>query len=890
VLRLTNIVIGIAVAIISLSLWAYINRPQMHPQWPKRVMGFAFSPYHANQDPREHRYPSLAQIEADLKLLSGKAMAIRTYSVEDTLAEIPQLARKYNLNVCLGAYLSHDEARNAWEFPLFLNIARSNPNVVRAMVGNETLHHRLIDSDPDVNYKKLISYLDKARKELHIPVSTAEPAYIWSEKYPDLVNHVDFIAVQILPYWEGRDAVKAVDYTFDIVKGLRKQFPGKPIIISEVGWPSNGRTRQQDAKEVAPGQSRQEAVASVSNEAIFLRNFLGRAPKEGYVYYIMEAFDQPWKTDIEGSVGAYWGVYDVERHPKFEFTQPIVPVPRWQVLAAISIVLAVITFALLLIDSKTLRGHGRSFLAVVSYFTATAIVWIVYDYSNQYLTVGSIIIGLLLVIGMIGILAVLLAEAHEWAEALWVKQRRRAFIPVHLPDAQLPKVSIHVPAYNEPPEMLSQTLQALAQLDYPDYEVIVIDNNTKDPAVWQPIEVLCQDLGERFRFFHVDPLPGFKAGALNFGLRHTDPAAQIVAVIDSDYIVDPMWLRDLAPQFSNSKVAIVQAPQDYRDFQESAFKAMCFSEYRGFFFIGMITRNERNAIIQHGTMTMIRKGVLEQVGGWGEWCITEDAELGLRIFEQGHEAVYISQSYGRGLMPDTFEDYKKQRYRWAYGAVQILKHHWRSLVTSNKTNLTSGQRYHFLAGWLPWIADGVNLFFTVAAICWSLAMMIEPKFVDPPLVIFAILPLSLFSFKIAKIIYLYRTTVHASLKHTISAAWAGLALSHTIAVAILEGLLTNNKPFFRTPKLKSPSRLLKALIDARWEWLFALGLWGSAFGVNIRQPNGGLDLQLWMVLLVIQSLPYAAAIVMAIISGLPGLPVYHDKDAVTPELDTTVIK
>ncbi|MBI1423908.1 MAG: glycosyltransferase [Gammaproteobacteria bacterium] len=878
-LRLTNVIIGIAVAIISLSLWAYINRPQQHPNWPKRVMGFAFSPYHADQDPRQKRYPSLEQIESDLKLLSGKATAIRTYSVENDLAEIPRLARKYNLNVCLGAYLSYDEKRNAWEFPLFMNIARSNPNVVRGIVGNEVLHHKLM------KYDELVSYLDKARKGLRVPISTAEPAYIWSTKYPELVNHVDFIAVQILPYWEGRDAEKAVDYTFDIVKGLQKQFPGKPIIISEVGWPSNGRTRLELAEEVPKGQSRQEAVASEANQAIFLRNFLALAPKEGYVYYIMEAFDQPWKTDIEGSVGAYWGVYDVNRHPKFEFTQPIVPVPQWQVLAGISIVLAVITFALLLIDSKTLRGHGRSFLAVVSYFAATAVVWIVYDYSNQYLTLGSIIIGLLLVIGMVGILAVLLAEAHEWAEALWIKQHRREFVPVHLPEEQLPRVSIHVPAYNEPPEMLAQTLRALAQLDYPNYEVIVIDNNTKDPAVWQPIEALCKTLGERFRFFHVDPLAGFKAGALNFAMRHTDPAAEIVAVIDSDYIVEPGWLRDLAPQFSNAAVAIVQAPQDYRDYGESVFKAMCFSEYRGFFFIGMVTRNERNAIIQHGTMTMVRKSVLEDINGWSEWCITEDAELGLRIFEQGHEAVYISKSYGRGLMPDTFNDYKKQRYRWAYGAVQILKRHWRSLLARNNTELTYGQRYHFLAGWLPWIADGVNLGFTIAAICWSVAMMVAPKFFDPPLVIFAILPLSLFCFKIAKIIYLYRTTVHASLKHTISAAWAGLALSHTIAVAIIEGLLTNSKPFFRTPKLKHPSRLLAALVDARWEWLFALGLWAAAIGVRIMQPEGGLDLQLWMLLLIIQSLPYVAAIVMAIISALPGLPVYHDKDAVTPNLD-----
>lgn len=876
--RLTNVVIGIAVTMISISLWAYINRPEAPPAWPEKVTGFSFSPYRSDQDPRAGIYPSLAEIEEDLALLAGKATAIRTYSVEDTLAAIPRLAAKYNLNVCLGAYLSYDEERNAWEFPLFLNVAQSHPNVVRAIVGNETQLTKILP------YEELIRYLDEARKKLRIPVSTAESADIWL-KHPDLVEHVDFIAVQILPYWEGKNADAAVDHAFGVVKKLRETYPNKPVIISEIGWPSKGRARLE--QEPPPDRPRQQAVASESNQAMFLRNFLARVKDEKVIYYIIEAFDQPWKTDIEGAVGAYWGVYDADRNPKFEFTQPIVPVPSWRVLAGISIILAGITFGLLLIDSRSMRGHGRSFLAIVSFFAATAIVWIVYEYSSLYLTVGTVIIGVLLVLGMIGLLAVLLAEAHEWAEAIWYKQRRRAMAALTTTDRQyLPKVSIHVPAYNEPPAMLRKTLKALAALDYPDFEVLVIDNNTKDPTIWQPVQDYCAQLGERFRFFHVDPLDGFKAGALNFALQKTAADAEVIAVIDSDYVVDSNWLRELAPHFGNERIAIVQAPQDYRDQQQSAFKAMCFSEYRGFFFIGMVTRNERNAIIQHGTMTLIRKPVLEQVGGWSEWCITEDAELGFRIFKHGYEAIYTPHSYGRGLMPDTFNDYKKQRYRWAYGAVQILKRHWSALFWSESTRLTWGQRYHFIAGWLPWFADGVNLMFTIAGICWSAAMMLYPKQVDPPWVIFAVLPLTLFCFKIAKIIYLYRTTVHATLRHTISAAFAGLALSHTIAVAILRGLFTSSEPFFRTPKLKSPNRLRKAIADARWELLFVLGLWGSAIGVNLAQPLGGVDLQLWTLLLLIQSLSYVAAVIMALISGLPTLPAYHDPDDVLPSTDS----
>ena len=165
-----------------------------------------------------------------------------------------------------------------------------------------------------------------------------------------------------------------------------------------------------------------------------------------------------------------------------------------------------------------------------------------------------------------------------------------------------------MPAYNEPPQMLIETLDALARLDYPDYEVIVVDNNTQDEAVWRPVEQHCAQLGARFRFFHVDPLPGFKAGALNFALARTargrgDRRRHRQRLQGRARTGCATW----CPAFAEPNVAIVQAPQDYRDGDESAFKAMCYAEYRGFFHIGMVTRNERNAIIQHGTMTLVRR-------------------------------------------------------------------------------------------------------------------------------------------------------------------------------------------------------------------------------------------------------------------------------------------
>ncbi len=867
-MRRANIIIGLALAVLSFCIWGYMNRPEQEPPWPSRIQGFSFQPMRDGQDPTTGNYPSEAQINEDLALLSGKTHAIRTYTVEGTIASIPALAKKHGLNVTLGAWMSGDLERNETEIQKMIEIARANANVVRAIVGNESALRE------EVTIAQLCAYLDRVRQAIPVPVSTAEPWHVWL-KHPELAAHVDFLAVHMLPYWEGVDVDQAVDYIVKRIDELKARFPNKPIVIAEVGWPSNGRTRQG-------------AVASMANEAVFLRRFLARAEKEKYTYYVMEAFDQPWKRVTEGAVGAYWGVYDVERHPKFPFSAPIVAIPNWRVLAIISVVVAAVMFTLMLRDSHTLRSRGRSFLAVVTYFAATAAVLIVYDYIHQYLTISTIVVGITMFIGMIGVIMVLLTEAHEWAETQWVYRRRRAFHPLYLPEDQLPFVSVHVPAYNEPPDMMIETLNALAALDYPRFEVLVIDNNTKDPNVWQPVERHCQKLGERFRFYHVDPLMGFKAGALNYALRLTAPQAEIVAVIDSDYTVNPNWLKDLAPQFSNARIALVQAPQDYRDDQANAFKAICFSEYQGFFFIGMVTRNERNAIIQHGTMTMVRHSVLKEVGGWAEWCITEDAELGLRIFELSYDAIYIPKSYGQGLMPDTFSDFQKQRFRWAYGAVQILRRHAVFLLGRKSNRLTLGQRYHFMAGWLPWISDGINLAFNFGALAWSLGMILWPKKVDPPLIALSLLPLSLFTFKVGKLIFLYRMRIQATVAQTLSAAIAGFALSHTIAKAMVTGFFTRNKPFYRTPKLATKLALVRALANAYQEVLILLAFLGAIVGVFLRQPSISLDLHLWILVLLVQSSPYAATILLSIISGFPKLSakwVRHSR--LQPESDMT---
>ena len=162
-------------------------------------------------------------------------------------------------------------------------------------------------------------------------------------------------------------------------------------------------------------------------------------------------------------------------------------------------------------------------------------------------------------------------------------------------------------SYNEPVDILRPTLESLARLDYPHLIVQVVDNNTSDPAVWQPLQQLCEQLGPRFQFLHLEPWPGFKAGALNEATRRLAPQVEIIGIIDADYIVEPHFLQAMVGHFDDPTVAFAQSSQNYRDWQDSSYLRGLFYSFRYFFDVTMPARAHRNAIIFCGTMGLIRR-------------------------------------------------------------------------------------------------------------------------------------------------------------------------------------------------------------------------------------------------------------------------------------------
>ena len=250
--------------------------------------------------------------------------------------------------------------------------------------------------------------------------------------------------------------------------------------------------------------------------------------------------------------------------------------------------------------------------------------------------------------------------------------------------------------------MLKQTLDSVARLEYPNFECVLVINNTPDPALWRPIEEYCRELGDRFKFIRRDELEGFKAGALRLALANTAADAEIIGIIDADYTVDPSWLKELVPVFADPATGLIQAPQDHRDAGRSVMHHVMNGEYAGFFDVGMIQRNENNAIVVHGTMCLIRRTALDAAGGWSSDTICEDTDLGLAILERGWRAQYTNRRYGWGLLPDTYEAFKKQRHRWACGGAQIIRKHWRRFLPGGSL-LTPDQKRDFALGWITWL-------------------------------------------------------------------------------------------------------------------------------------------------------------------------------------------
>jgi glucan 1,3-beta-glucosidase len=302
----------------------------------EKLTCISYAPFHGEQAPFTWnlRIPD-RQIAADLRRLSALTSCVRTYSAKGAQGRIAELAPAFGLDVLQGIWLGRNRADNRREVEAALELARKHPATIKALiVGNETLLRGELPAD------EIKAHLEEVRERSGLPVTYADVWEFWL-KAPELAAATDFVTIHILPYWENDPVAErdAVAHVREVRKKFEADFPGKEILIGEVGWPSRGRMRDG-------------ALPSPANQARFLSGVVSLAKAENWKVNLIEAFDQPWKRLLEGTVGGYWGLYDdARRAPKFQFGEPVSNHPDWRLKAGL--------------------GVGAAFLAVIAFWAGS---------------------------------------------------------------------------------------------------------------------------------------------------------------------------------------------------------------------------------------------------------------------------------------------------------------------------------------------------------------------------------------------------------------------------------------------------------------------------------------------------------------------------------------
>ena len=329
--------LGLACLVVSAAViaatWFWLGSPQAVPQAPvaagEKLYCLSYAPFRGQQNPFD---PSAvvpaAQLEEDLTQLAKLTDCVRIYSVDQGLGQVVPIAAKLGLKVLLGFWLSNDAEKNRYQVDTAVALANRYPETVRAVVaGNEVLLRG------DMTAENLAATIRAVKTRVHVPVTYADVWEYWLRN-ADVAAAVDFVTIHILPYWEdfpipARNAAAHVDA---IRRRMVAAFPGKQVLIGEVGWPSAGRMREG-------------ALPSPANQARVIQDVLALAAREKFNVNVIEAYDQPWKRALEGTVGGHWGLLDAAtRERKFAWGVAVSNHPLWRWQAAGGIAFALIVF------------------------------------------------------------------------------------------------------------------------------------------------------------------------------------------------------------------------------------------------------------------------------------------------------------------------------------------------------------------------------------------------------------------------------------------------------------------------------------------------------------------------------------------------------------------
>lgn len=315
-----------------------------------KVACVSYAPFNRDQTPfNEDLVIPRVQIEKDLTALSAFTKCVRTYSVDQGLHVVPEIAANLGMQVYLGAWIGRKDEKNRAEIARLIAAANARPEAIRGLiVGNEVLLRG--EQTPAA----LADYIAELRAGLSqpLPITYADVWEFWI-KAPELADAVDFVTIHLLPYWEDDPTPidGAIRHVMAVWREVSTAFAPKPILIGEVGWPSEGRRREG-------------AEPSLRNQTRFVREFMAAAERAGARYNLIEAFDQPWKRAMEGTVGGAWGFFDADRAEKVFTKGPVVEWPDAGLWTGLAAMLGLLPLAWALIRRETLDAAAAALLAL----------------------------------------------------------------------------------------------------------------------------------------------------------------------------------------------------------------------------------------------------------------------------------------------------------------------------------------------------------------------------------------------------------------------------------------------------------------------------------------------------------------------------------------------
>ncbi|WFU37541.1 beta-(1-6) glucans synthase [Bradyrhizobium sp. CB82] len=315
-------------------MWWWLATPITLARAPidpsSKLQCVSYAPFQGDQTPLlESTQIEAEQIERDLRQLKEITDCVRTYSVENGLVLVPGIANKVGLKVIQGIWLGSNRSKNFSQVLTAVRLSKEFPDTITSLVvGNEVLLRG------EMTTADLVAIIRSVKAQVAVPVTYADVWEYWL-KNREVYDAVDFVTIHILPYWEDFPirAKFAAAHVEQIRQRMAVAFPGKEILIGETGWPSEGRMREG-------------ALPSRTNQARVVSDILTLAKAQGFRVNLIEAYDQPWKRQLEGTVGGYWGFIDsVRRQLKYPPGVAISNFPYWKWYMGAGMAVSVLVFA-----------------------------------------------------------------------------------------------------------------------------------------------------------------------------------------------------------------------------------------------------------------------------------------------------------------------------------------------------------------------------------------------------------------------------------------------------------------------------------------------------------------------------------------------------------------